>query len=358
MRAPFLLPGIAALVIALWGGLVRTGWAFPIAKPEWVLVHGPLMVCAFLGTVISLERAVGVGRRPGYLVPTLVGLGSLAILFAPLAKVGPLLLTGGSAGLVILMFVGASRRWDRAGVLLVVAAATWLAGNLLWIAGRPVSSLVPWWLGFLVLTIAAERLELTRFRPIPDAAHHLFAGLAVATLLAMAASTLWPDPAFRALGGIFLTQALWLLGYDIARVSVKQTGLPRFVAVCLLSGYVWLAAAGLGMLTLGNPVAGPVYDALLHAIFVGFVFSMIFGHAPIIFPAVLGLPIRFRPVAYGPLVLLHLSLGARVGGDLGGLPGLRKWGALINAITIVAYFALTIGSLGAGPEKADEGAAA
>jgi len=35
------------------------------------------------------------------------------------------------------------------------------------------------------------------------------------------------------------------------------------------------------------------YDAFLHAVLLGFVFAMIFGHAPIIFPAVLGIRIPF-----------------------------------------------------------------
>lgn len=34
----------------------------------------------------------------------------------------------------------------------------------------------------------------------------------------------------------------------------------------------------------GQQVAGPLYDAMLHTFFLGFVFGMIFGHAPIIFP--------------------------------------------------------------------------
>jgi hypothetical protein len=37
-----------------------------------------------------------------------------------------------------------------------------LAGNLLWYAALPLHQVVPWWIGFLVLTIAGERLELAR----------------------------------------------------------------------------------------------------------------------------------------------------------------------------------------------------
>ncbi len=81
------------------------------------------------------------------------------------------------------------------------------------------------------------------------------------------------------------------------------------------------------MVVYGNPAAGPLYDAVLHAVFVGFVFSMIFGHAPIIFPSVLGRPIPYRSFFYVHAALLHAALAARLVGDLLLLPSLRVWGS-------------------------------
>ena len=81
---------------------------------------------------------------------------------------------------------------------------------------------------------------------------------------------------------------------------------------------------------------------MLHAIFVGFVFSMIFAHAPIIFPAVLGRPINFYPIFYSHLILLQLSLLLRVAGDLIlWLPG-RQWGGLLNAVAILLFMVNTV----------------
>ena len=54
------------------------------------------------------------------------------------------------------------------------------------------------------------------------------------------------------------------------------------------------------------------YDAALHAIFVGFVFSMVLGHAPIIVPAVLRVRYPYHPVLYLALAVLHASLVVRV----------------------------------------------
>ena len=109
----------------------------------------------------------------------------------------------------------------------------------------------------------------------------------------------------------------WLLRYDIARRTIRHTGLTRFIAVCLLSGYGWLGVGGALTWSFAGIMAGPYYDAMLHTVFVGFVFAMIFGHAPIIVPAILGrTPSPYHPALYGPLALLHASLLLRVTGDL------------------------------------------
>ena len=95
---------------------------------------------------------------------------------------------------------------------------------------------------------------------------------------------------------------------------------------------------------LAGYTAGPIYDAKLHAVFVGFVFSMVFGHAPIIFPAVLGLPLTYRPVFYAPLVLLHVSLALRLFSGLMGFSWGRLLGGLLNALAILAFAGLVLSS--------------
>ena len=133
--------------------------------------------------------------------------------------------------------------------------------------------------------------------------------------------------------------AIWLGVFDVARRTVRTSGVTRFIAVALLSGYVWLGAAGLLALRFGDVAAGPEYDAILHAFFVGFVFSMIFGHAPIILPAVLRVRIAYRSAFYLPLGLLHASLVLRLIGDCAPwLPG-RRWGGLLNAVSVIVFFA-------------------
>jgi hypothetical protein len=160
------------------------------------------------------------------------------------------------------------------------------------------------------------------------------------------------DPGVRLASAGMVGLALWLLRYDIARHTTRKTGLTRFTGVCLFSGYIWLGIGGILGLLFGGITAGLRYDAILHAIFVGFVISMIFGHAPIIFPAVLGKPMPFRPIFYSHLALLHFSLLLRVIGDLTvWLPG-RQWGGLLNVVALLLFLANTVRAIrsGANPE--------
>ena len=95
----------------------------------------------------------------------------------------------------------------------------------------------------------------------------------------------------------------------------------------------------------GQQAAGPLYDAMLHTFFLGFVFGMIFGHAPVIFPAVLGRPLSYGPHFYGHVVLLHASLGVRILADLAGLAVLRQWGGMLNGIVLLLFLVVTVVSL-------------
>jgi hypothetical protein len=109
---------------------------------------------------------------------------------------------------------------------------------------------------------------------------------------------------------------------------------------------VWLGVGG-GLLFASEAVTpGLRYDAVLHSIFVGFVVSMIFGHAPIVFPAVLHHPLPYRRIFYLPLIVLHVSVALRLAGDLiEALGRVRAWGGLWNGVAIALFVAVTAGSL-------------
>jgi hypothetical protein len=79
------------------------------------------------------------------------------------------------------------------------------------------------------------------------------------------------------------------------------------------------------------------YDAAVHAITIGFVLSMIFGHAAIILPAVTGLRVGYSAAVYIPLVLLHLSVFIRLGADLFESVGLRLVSGPVTIIALAGY---------------------
>ena len=144
-----------------------------------------------------------------------------------------------------------------------------------------------------------------------------------------------------------------------------MTGLPRFAATALLTGYGWLAVGGMlaawhalntgtmagGPWWMSVPLGGLVYDGVWHALLLGFVFSMIFGHAPIIFPALLGVQIRFSRLFYLHLALLHLTLIVRTAGGVMLNFDWRAWGAIGNTLAILLFLVMTVSHLRRRPSS-------
>jgi hypothetical protein len=95
----------------------------------------------------------------------------------------------------------------------------------------------------------------------------------------------------------------------------------------------------------GALYAGPDYAAMLHAFLLGFVFSMIFGHAPIILPAITGLHVNYRPLFYGHLILLHVTLIYRTYGSLTLDFTAQRWGGLLNVAAILLFMGTTVWSI-------------
>ena len=339
------------LATGVAGGLARMGVAASAAPAGAVAGHGALMVVGFLATLIGLERAVALARPWAYAAPAATGLGALAELaLGPHWSGGSLALLGS----VVLTAVMATALWRFRTPWLALQTAGALAlavGTARFALGAPIALALPWWTAFPLLTIAGERLELSRVAAPPPAAMRALLALGVGLIAASAASFAAPRAATREMGALWLAIALWLLRYDLARRSLRRAGVPRFMAVSLLSGYAWLALAGAGALAAGLPAAGPITDAVLHAFFLGFVFAMIFGHAPVIFPAVLGLPMGFSRRFYLHLGLLHAGIAVRIAGDLLGWPALRQAGGVANALALLLFFAQTAGAVQAGRRR-------
>lgn len=313
---------ILNLLGAVGGGLVRLGTLpgqpFGPTGGQAVAGHGAVMMAGFFGALIALERAVALRR--GLWVPVLAALGGwLAWGTGQWSGAGALWIAAATGLVWLYVWAGAHRALSLPLAVETSGALALLVANAAFALGQDGAARIGW-SAFLVLTIAGERRELTRLVRLPAWASQAFllvwAGAVAAMLLA-----LWQPDAARTLWWITMALlAAWLLRWDVATRQCRAKGWAGHTAICLVVGYVWLlVAAALGLL--GHAVAW-------HVLWLGFVMAMVFGHAPILLPALAG----WRPAptrwALLPLGVLAASLVLRLVATLSGWPaGLAATGA-------------------------------
>jgi hypothetical protein len=342
MRAvaqPLLIALIAtALVAGVLGGMLRAGVTPPgVEAMAWpgraALHHAALMIGGLLATVIAIERAVAVRHRWAFAAPFASSAAALLLLIGWSSAAAWLMVAAALAFTGACMVV-VRRQAAEHTRLLLLAALAWLAGTVSFALGG--GATVAWWFVFLLLTIVAERVEMARLMPHrPNAQRALHATIAC-LLLGAALTTAAPRVGAVLYGGSLTALAAWLARNDIARRTVAAPGLGRYMAVCLLAGYAWLAVAGVAWAA--TALGAPARDAALHGLGLGFVFSMIMGHAPVILPAVSRVKLRFGAFFYVPVAALHASLVVRLGFGLHA-PALRSLGVALNAAALALFVA-------------------
>ncbi|WP_220795305.1 hypothetical protein [Streptomyces shenzhenensis] len=337
-RAPLLLAAGLCLLAGLDAALGLLGLPAPVSAGRLPQVHGMLMVLGFAGTLVALERAVALGRPWAWSAPGCLGAGGL-LLLGPVDLVVPRLLFVAGCAALVALYVRFWRRQPSAALIAQAAGAvSALGAALLWLGGIDVPRMLPWLVAFLVLTIAGERLELARVAVLAPSAERTFLACVGAVTAGVAATLLWPAIGTVLLGAALLALVAWLVVHDVARRLLRATGLPRFTAACLLAGYAWLGLAGALWLLTGPVTEGTRYDAVVHAVFLGFVMSMIMAHAPVILPAVLRRPLPYRPALAVAAWLLHLSLALRVVvGDLRDVRGAWQLGGVLNIVAVLLF---------------------
>ncbi|CUU35543.1 MAG: hypothetical protein K6U12_04395 [Armatimonadetes bacterium] len=347
-RPALLALGMLALLFGIAAGLQRLGLDMPIAAPPFA--HSLLMVGGFFGTLIGLERAVATRWRWGYLAPTASGFGALALVFVPSPLYGWLLINGASLLLIVLYGRLYCQHRFLPHALMGLGALCWLVGNGFWYLGGFVPSSLGYtgtlcWVLFLLLTIFAERLELNRLtRPTPGSRIGMGMGI-LALCGGMLLHAVAPREGLVLFGVGLLAIAGWLVRFDTARYTMRARGLTGFTGRTLMGGYFWLGVAGGAALMAPGLAPGFWADALLHAFFLGFVFSMVFAHAPIIFPSVTGWAVPYHSHFYGHVGVLHGSLLLRLVGDFGEVPILRQWGAALNGVAILLFLLNTVSAV-------------
>lgn len=218
VKAGFILPLVLlSLLAAIWGGWIRIGWGLP--ADEATAHHGALMVCSFLSTVIFLERAVTFKSRWVLALPLLNGLSSVWFcLHFPFVAQAFLLVASLGFCAMCLYFI---YKYGELYYYLFFAAAFCLTtGNGLLLQTHFYATAVPWWMGFFLFTIVAERLELSRFLPLMNWQRSLLLFcLLVAFVGLLIPFHLYGNVTFAA--GLMFTSA-WLLRFDMAMKSIKK----------------------------------------------------------------------------------------------------------------------------------------
>ncbi|MCL2778071.1 MAG: hypothetical protein FWD73_08705 [Polyangiaceae bacterium] len=305
----------------------------------WVMHHGPLMAVGFFATLIATERALARKVALAYLSP-LLGVATTAALLAGVTWLAPLLAT--TSAIVFAVVVGYgyfAARSIQAGVS-VGGALALVWANALWATGHSYFDAVRGWLVFLVLTVASERFELSRFSPRANSTRKAFVATALLMMVSLPLSIAPSELGAHVFGLSAMGLGIWLLLFDVARKTVFQKGLARFSGACLLAASLWLTIAGFIALTQG--LRPPAYDAVLHAVFLGFGVSMIFGHAPMLLGFALGVRIRYWSAFWFHAALMQLSVFLRVVADWQSWHNVRPWAGILHALALVAFLAATL----------------
>jgi hypothetical protein len=337
-RLPFIFLAMVSLIVAMLAGLQRIGWSFNFGHVS--SNHGAIMVGGFLGTLISLEKIITLKRKVLFIIPACSGI-SVILFFAQAQSLSLILLTIASVGLSLVFVTYWLKERSLVYALMFVGAGCWLVGNILLIQSGFYPMSLPWWMAFALLIISSERLELMKFLPVSKNEKVVF-------IVALGTFVVSCIISFHGVGKLIAAASLvgtgvWLMRYDIAAFNARKTGLTRYVGVALLTGYFSLVLSGIFIGTLTEKPLG--YDALVHCFFIGFVFSMILAHGPIILPGVLGISVKpYHHILYVWLGFLHVSWAARTFADIALNMPIRKYAGLMTAIAVLGYF-VSLGTL-------------
>src|SRR5690606_25170528 len=268
--------------------------------------------------------------------PFLSGISAIFFMIGQ-AQAGMIALLAGSLGLSAIMQVQVIRHTHFDSILLYLGAVSCFVGNFFaWHFGM-IAAGSSWWIGFLLFTIVGERLELSQFLPVPSWSKKALGALLGLFFIGL---TLpfhgWGN---EVMGLAVLLISVWLLGFDMAKVAAWKKAQFRYIGVGLRLGYLWLGTQGLILLLMeSHPL---FYDLVLHTFFLGFTFSMIWAHAPIIFPTIFGI----RETPYHPILWItwagfQLTLLGRILSGILGEFELRKIFGVANGYLILIQFIL------------------
>ena len=334
LRPSVLVLAALSLFSGLTSGLQRIGWEVNALPAS--MHHGAIMVGGFLGTLISLEKIIPLRNKILYAIPAVSG-ASIAFFLSELPTAAWSCLILASVGLSIVFLRYFLHERSVIYLLMLCGGVSWLIGNMVLISARFYPLAFPWWLGFALFIITAERVELMKFLPVNRRDKIILVAWLALYVVGVSAMPFHGNGSL--VSGVALVGiSAWLMRSDVIAISIQKSGLTKFIAIALLAGYVALLLTGVLLFSLDHQLMA--YDAVVHSFFVGFVFSMIFAHGPIILPGVLGVSSKpYHKILYLWLAALHASWVMRITADLLLVFEWRRYSAILTSIAIVGYLA-------------------
>lgn len=325
-----------SLLLGLAAGSYLLGFSnSPIATLSSQIAnhHAMLMVFGFVGGAICVERAVAIRNQWTWLVPALNAVAMITLVTGLPVVIAGMLWALAYVGLAAIYVLAYQRQASHAVLVQGLGALAAILASAQW----AITSEFPVLLAacFPIATILGERLELARLSYGPRTPRWI---TLESVLLVLAATADLP----HLFGVLLIVVSVHSSIYDAARKLVRAKGLPRYSASCMLIGYGWLIFAG-ALWAIAGYGTSYVYDAQIHSIFIGFVLSMIFAHAPTILGAVVGIQLPFTPWLVVPVSVVQLGLIGRVLGML--LPDLWSYAGLVNIIGVLLFMVVAL-SLG------------
>lgn len=296
---------VFAVVLGVWRIALTRGFVLP-SIPEILPPHGNVMVGAFLGTLIIFERMFALPVKWLIWVPYAWGLSALTMhlhfVGFKLINIIALLGWGVHRFIAYKTFKNFFNPLVEFISYVVLSTALFHENGL---AGSVESALSG--LSFGIAVIGVERVELTLgFQR--KSAKLVYASLIVYLLLSILNSLFYIIP-IQAIGiillfvgiGLIYNDSVIIITFKGAKFGVTKTALHKFSKQTLIVAYIWLLFAGISI-TLWDLIQSVAKDIVFHSIGLGFIFTMILSHAPV----VLGSTLAKMPKRAPSKVLFYL----------------------------------------------------
>lgn len=271
LRRFILFISLFSLVVGIIIGVSKSGfWSIL----NYVSPYHFLILCgSFFGTLITLERVVTIKNNLIHFLPVVNGSSILFFLAdSPLIANG-LLIAGGLILLGMYSYFFFQHK-DKIHFIFILSALCYTLALIFYYFNESVLSIQFFELFFL-MTIAAERLELSNFLNISENKKDILTILLILSCLGVINDVMY--------GFVLIFISIWFILYDIARINIRSKEPHKFRGYALIFAYYWLFLHGLSFIF----SKWLSYDTRIHSFFLGFVVNMVFAHISIILPAVL-----------------------------------------------------------------------